>query len=154
MGLVEVLVAMIILVTGMMALMSAFTMGVAANKKQGEIATRTTIYAVSKMEELMALHFSDTSTNTTVSPVSPTGGTGLSDGGGVVRGAPAQRYVDYLSADGVRVSAATAFYTRQWQIVTNASGGSKTITVVVFSNDTGLAGAPPSTTIASIKANN
>jgi len=153
MTIVEVLLATVILATGVIAMTGAFTWGITTNKKQGEIATRTTLNAVSKLEELMALDFSDAATNTTVSPPAPAGGTGLSVGGGVNPANPIAGYVDYVDQDGTRVAAAAAFYRRQWQITTNPSGASKTITVVVFSNPTGLPGVPPSTTLVSIKAN-
>jgi Tfp pilus assembly protein PilV len=152
MGLIEVLVASLILMVGMVALMGAFTIAIAANAKHGELATRSTFFAVSKLEELMALRFNDTTSDTTVAPVAAAGGTGLADGGGLVQGDPVVGYADFLDANGTRVAADVALYTRQWLIATNAAGTAKTITVVVFSRRTGTSGVAPSTTVASIKA--
>src|SRR5438105_6460374 len=76
-SLVEVMIAMALLVIGLGAVLGMFTVAVGDNANQGESGTRVTEYAQDKMEQLVALSFSDGSTDTTVYPPAGTGGTGL-----------------------------------------------------------------------------
>jgi len=69
--LIELMLAVLILVIVCTGLLSLFAFTTGQNKKQGEIATRTTEYCEDKLEQLMGLQFSDTSTDTTKTPWSP-----------------------------------------------------------------------------------
>ena len=157
----ETVVALVILTIGVMGVMGLLTVAVTQNWNQGDRSTRTTEYAQDKMEQLLALNFTDGSSNTTVYPTASTGGSGLggtmsgsSSVGGVVSGSPVSQYVDYIDSSGtLQTSSTNALYIRQWSIGTNASANLKTITVVVRAviSSTG-GGVAPSTTLVSMKS--
>ena len=149
--LLEVMVASLILLIGIVAVMQVFTVAVSQNRNHGELATRVTEYSQDKMEQLMGLAFTDASSNTTVRPMTATGGPGLGVGGSVVPGDKLVGYVDYLDEGGnVLPSSAGASYIRQWSISTDATGKMKTITV--YTTTTLARGGPaPSTTLVCYK---
>ena len=128
---IETLIAVVVLVIGVLTTMSLFSVAILQNWNQGDRATRVTEYGQDKMEQLLALSFTDASSNTAINPTASTGGTGL---GGVM---------------------AAAMYIRQWSIATGsgANGQSlKTITVRT-SAVTALApaGGAPSTVLVAMK---
>jgi type II secretory pathway pseudopilin PulG len=155
----ELLIAIAILMIVSVGVLGVFSFAVSQNKLQGEITARTAEYCGDKMEQLMALSFSDTQSNTANFPTTSTGGTGLSTGGGINPSSPVSGYVDYLEADGTPQGATPTgtgangpFYTRVWQIST--SGNLKTITVVTQAGSSGSnMGIAPSTTLVCYKAN-
>ncbi len=160
-SLIEMMIASLILLIGIVPLAGVFSVAVATNSVQGDIATRTALNAQDKMEQLLALTFADGSSDTTVYPTAVAGGTGLGGvmaGGAAVGGvnsaAPVANYVDYITFQGVLQTAASgAMYRRQWSISTDATGNLKTITVrvtVVPGTGPGLA---PSTTLVCMKSN-
>jgi prepilin-type N-terminal cleavage/methylation domain-containing protein len=165
--LVELMVAISILVVACGGLLSLFSFCVSQNKSQGEVATRTVEYAQDKMEQLLALQFSDSSSDTTQFPTASSGGTGLggttpsSTYGGTNTSSPVTTpgtgYVDYLDMSGNlqgTANYASAFYVRVWQIQTDSTGNLKTITVVASTVSTaGLAAVVPQTTLVCVKAN-
>ena len=57
-GLVETMVALLLMIIGLLAVMSLFTVASAGHTNQGDYATRTTEYAQYKMEQLLRLSFS------------------------------------------------------------------------------------------------
>ena len=159
-SLIETLCAILILTIGVTGIMSLLAFSITQNWNQGDRATRTTEYAEDKMEQLLALNFSDGSSNTVVYPTQISGGTGLGGTmtgngtvGGVILGSPVSQYVDYIDSSGNLSSSSTgALFIRQWSISTNAAANLKTITVSVrgaFS----LANAPlPATTLVCMKS--
>jgi type II secretory pathway pseudopilin PulG len=66
--LLELLIAILILVSVSVGVLGVFEIAGAQNKQQGEYATRCTEYAQDKMEQLMALQFSDASSDTSTIP--------------------------------------------------------------------------------------
>jgi hypothetical protein len=147
----EVLVASALLVTLMAGLMSLAGLAISTTENQGHLAARTTEYAQDKMEQLMALAYSDTTSDTRVFPAVPTGGSGLNvdpgstgatSGGSSNPATPVDKYVDYLDQRGNLCGAPAAscpapsgitpptgwFYQRVWQ-VTRVSTDLKRITV-------------------------
>ncbi|MHB8652609.1 MAG: prepilin-type N-terminal cleavage/methylation domain-containing protein [Terriglobia bacterium] len=153
--LIETMIAAAILLIVVVGLLNLFTVAMTTNQLQGNLATRTTEYAQDKMEQLMAINYNDASTNTTVYPVTPTGGTGLTAGGSITIGAPVAGYVDYLDDTGnLLTGAAGASYTRQWMITISLTSPTlKRITVVVTSNVPGVVqGLAPSTTVTCYKS--
>ncbi len=149
------------LIEGIVPLAGVFSVAVATSSGQGDIATRTTLNAQDKMEQLMALGFTDSSADTTVYPTAAAGGTGL---GGVMAGgstvgsvdpaAPVASYVDYITFQGkLQTAAPRARYMRQWTISTDASGNLKTITVLVTAVGWTGQGLAPSTTLVCMKSN-
>jgi len=150
----EVLIATVILTVVATGLLGPFAISIGLNKSQGELATRTTEYCQDKMEQLLALNYIDTTSDTTQFPTASTGGTGLSDGGGINPNSPVANYVDYVASDGTLqgASAAGAFYKRVWQIST--AGNLKTITVVTATiTNGGGAGVTPQTKVVSFLSN-
>ena len=63
--LIETMIAAIVLLVGVCGILNLFTVAVSQNSRQGETATRTTVYGQDKMEQLLALSFNDASSNTT-----------------------------------------------------------------------------------------
>jgi type II secretory pathway pseudopilin PulG len=158
-SLLETMIAVAILLVAITAVMSLFTVAVAQNANQGEYATRATEYAQDKMEQLLALDFTNVTTNTTVYPPVPLGGTGLNAGcagggcGSINLAAPLNGYVDYLSASGNLLPNANGwFYKRQWRIDLIAVDLKRVSVVTTIRTGAGR-GILPTTTLVSMKAN-
>lgn len=132
--LLEVLIASMILAVVAMGILGLFSVAVLRNTTAGDHGTRVTEYAQDKMEQLMALSFSDAASDTTTYPTAATGGHGLSSGGGLTSTSPVTGYVDYIKYDGTPSASNTnAAYIRMWQVADDISGSPtlKTITVRV-----------------------
>jgi hypothetical protein len=119
--LIETTIATGILLVTLAGLMSMGTLATMHTENQGHLAPRTTEYAQDKMEQLLALAYSDSTSNTVVFPATTGGGTGLTVGGGTNTAAPVNQYVDWLASDGSYLGGGTAqpatwFYQRVWQI--------------------------------------
>ena len=160
--LVETMIASLILCIGLLTVMGALSaVATKQNWNQGDRGTRTTEYGQDKMEQLLALSFSDGASNTAAYPTQSTGGLGLggvmagsSTSGGVVAGSPVTGYVDYLNSAGdLQTSSIGALYVRQWSISTNAAGNLKTITVVARAVGSSHGASEPSTTLVAMKSN-
>ena len=65
-------------------------------ENHGHLEARTTEYAQDKMEQLLALAYTDTVSDTVVFPAAAIGGTGLAVGGSTNTAAPVNGYVDWL----------------------------------------------------------
>jgi hypothetical protein len=160
-GLVETMVALLLMIIGLLAVMSLFTVASAGHTNQGDYATRTTEYAQYKMEQLLRLSFSDSTTNTTVFPPTATGGTGLGSGltagnsvGSVNTASPVSGYVDYLDYGGNLLPSSTGwYYKRQWQIALDGAGRMKTVTVIAIARNAAGRGIRPSSTLVCLKSN-
>lgn len=159
-SLIETMIAMLILLVGVVAVMGLFSVSASQVANQGEFATRTTEYALDKMEQLLSLSFTDSTTNTTVYPPVATGGTGLGaslSAGGTVGSvnlsSPVTGYVDYLDFNGNLLTSSTGwFYKRQWSISLNSSSNLKTITVIATAALSLGGGMAPSTTLVCYKS--
>ena len=157
-SLLETVVAAGLMIVGIGGVMSLFTVGASKNMSQGTQASRCTEYAQDKMEQLMALSFTDTTSNTTVIPTATTGGVGLTPGGSIYPNTFTANYVDYVT-EGTGSTAAifttlqsNSAYERQWSIVSNATDPNiVTITVTVQSLQSVDRGAAPLTTLVSMK---
>jgi hypothetical protein len=147
-SILEVLIASAILVTLMAGLMSMAGISISTTENQGHLAARTTEYAQDKMEQLLTLAYTDTTSDTRSTTITSTGGTGLAVGGSYNVDSPVASYVDYLDDTGgfcatgnancpapVGTTAPTGwFYKRVWKIddsTTDATlpSGIKRITV-------------------------
>lgn len=164
MTLIETMIALSLLL-----IIAVGTMGIAAyalstTENQGHLAARTAEYAQDKMEQLLALAFCDTTTNTTVFPATAPGGTGLAGcapgnpptplaGGSLSTGAPAAGYVDYLDGSGNLVGADGAWqYIRVWQISPVGTLAMKQISVKVrVRTGVGSTGRLPRSTVVALK---
>jgi hypothetical protein len=178
-GLAEALVAATILIVVVVGLLPVFVFGIQTTNTQGDVATRTTEYAQDKMEQLLTLSavnlssdgFNDGTTDTTVFPSVTNGSTGCTGTGANICGlggtmaasttvgsippaAAVKWFVDYLDVNGNLLTSSTgAYYTRQWQVSTDATGNVKTITIVASSLQTlGMRGVAPSSTLVCVKA--
>src|SRR4051812_50169528 len=98
--LIETSIACGILLVTLAGLMSMGTIATMHTENQGHLAPRTTEYAQDKMEQLLALAYGDTSTNTVVFPAVSPGGSGLAVGGSGNTAAPANLYVDLPAKNG------------------------------------------------------
>ena len=161
MTLLETVIALLVMMIGVMGVMGVLAIAVTQNWAQGNVTSRTTEYAQDKMEQLMALAFTDGASNTAVYPTTSTGGTGLGGSmagnttvGGVVDESPVTNYVDYIDASGNQQGTRYgASYVRQWRVSTNATGTLKTVTVFVKALNVSPNGtASPTTTLVSMKS--
>jgi hypothetical protein len=98
--LLEVIIASAILCTLMAGLMSMATLAISTTENQGHLAARATEYAQDKMEQLLALVYGDTASDTRSFPAANTGGSGLAVGGSFNIDSPVAFYVDYLDDAG------------------------------------------------------
>lgn len=97
---IEVVIASAILVTLMAGLMSLGGLAISTTENQGHLAARTTEYAQDKMEQLLALTYGDTTSDTRTFPAGNSGGSGLAPGGSATTSSPVALYVDYLDENG------------------------------------------------------
>ena len=89
--LIETTIACGILLVTLAGLMSMGTLATMHTENQGHLAPRTTEYAQDKMEQLLALAYGDSASDTVVFPAASSGGTGLAVGGSTNTAAPGQR---------------------------------------------------------------
>ena len=130
------MIACAILTVVVTGLLSMVTVATNHTENQGHLVSRTTQYSQDKLEQLLALKYEDTQSDTTVYPVAPAGGTGLADGGSSSPATPEPDYADYLDQNGnLLVSGGGEptgwFYKRVWQVST-ASVNLKEITVTTI----------------------
>src|SRR3954465_12769478 len=93
--LVETVIATALLLVVMVGLLSMAALATVYTENHGHLEARTTEYAQDKMEQLLALVYTDQVGNTVVFPAAPTGGTGLSIGGSTNLASPVNGYVDW-----------------------------------------------------------
>jgi prepilin-type N-terminal cleavage/methylation domain-containing protein len=121
-SLIETMVALGILLVVAAGTMPLAIMSLTTTENQGHLTARSAEYAQDKLEQLMALSFGDTVTDTRVFPAVAGGGSGLTVGGSSDPSAPADPYVDYLSAEGALLASsggaapADWFYQRVWRV--------------------------------------
>ena len=154
-SLLEVLVATAILATALVSLAQLFALSTRSN-----IGSRNTTYAAvlaqQKLEELRSLAWgfdqiglpiSDITTDTTVTPEQPIGGTGLSPSPDSALQGNTVGYVDYIDAYGNKMGTGTAppqnaIYTRRWSISPLPTNPNNTLVIQVLVtrlNDRGAA---------------
>ena len=154
--LIETSIACGILFVTLAGLMSMGTIATMHTENQGHLAPRTTEYAQDKMEQLLALAYGDSTTDTVVFPAVNAGGSGLAIGGSTNTAAPVNLYVDWLASDGSLLGGGTAapatwFYERVWQIASPAAG-LKQVTVAVTVRSAIGGFMLPKSTVAAIKS--
>jgi len=148
MTLIESMIALLILLIGLLTMAQVLAFSVIASKNYGRDAGRTTVSARDKMEELTALRFTYTYTNTSDTFTD----TGLTTGGSLYPSTPVTGYVEYFGPNGGTASASDATYVRQWEI-SDISANQKKIMVSVSSTDKRRLryGERPSTTLVTVK---
>jgi Tfp pilus assembly protein PilV len=153
--LIETVIATSLLLVVMIGLLSMAALATVYTENHGHLEARTTEYAQDKMEQLLALVYSDAVSNTVVFPAVASGGTGIAIGGSSNTAAPVTGYVDWVGQDGTLLGGGTAppanwFYERVWQ-VTQLPGSTSVKQISVTAtvrNAVGGALAPKSTVVA------
>jgi prepilin-type N-terminal cleavage/methylation domain-containing protein len=121
-SLVETMVGLTILLVVAAGVMPLAVVTLRESENNGHLGARASEYAQDKLEQLMALSYGDTITDTRVFPANDTGGSGLSPGGNADPAAPVALYVDYLNAAGALLDSPDGtppegwFYQRVWRI--------------------------------------
>jgi Tfp pilus assembly protein PilV len=154
--LIETMIALAVLLIAMSGLMGLSGLASKTTENNGHLAARTTENGQDKMEQLLALRYGDSTSDTTdpaAFPANPNGGTGLAVGGSSNPAAPVAGYVDWLAANGNMLGGGTNppadwFYERVWQ-VTQVSASVKMVSVTVTTKWAfGKANLPQSTLTA------
>lgn len=152
--LLETIVALGILAVVAAGILPLGIVATKATENQGHLMARTTEYAQDKLEQLMALSYGDSVTDTRVFPAATSGGTGLTVGGSLNPNNPITGYADYLDIDGNVVTNDTWYYKRIWQI-SQPSGTTNlkeiTVLTIVRQSAAGGAGRLPQATVTSLK---
>jgi hypothetical protein len=144
-SLVEVLVATIIMATGVLTMAGLFGLATRSNLA-GRANTYATILAEQKLEQLRGLSWgfdtqnlpvSDTSTDTTQTPESPVGGTGLTPSPERSLRENIKGWVDHVNANGEivgndEIPPAEAIYTRRWSVEPLPTNPNNTLIIQVL----------------------
>jgi prepilin-type N-terminal cleavage/methylation domain-containing protein len=151
--LLEVLIAATILFVCASGVLALFGLAVMQSSAQGDRGTRTIEYAQDKMEQLMALSFSDSTSDLTQYPTVTGTCCGLAAGGSVDPANPATGYVDYIATNGTPQANSTgAAYIREWTIANDSNSPPQIKTITVLVKQLNATGAfVPSTTLMSQK---
>jgi len=158
-SILETVFAVAILMIVALGLLPLGVIATTNTENQGHLMARTTEYAQDKMEQLLALKFGDSTSDTRAFPATSTGGTGLAVGGSSNPDGPVAQYVDYLDIDGTLLTStgntapANWFYKRVWKVAfVTGSTTLKQITVTAtVKNAIGGAGRIPRATVTSVK---
>ena len=151
--LIETVVATGILLVALAGLASLSFVAATTTENQGHLAARTTEYAQDKMEQLLALSYGDTTSDTTVFPAATAGGTGLAVGGAIPPTAPAAGYVDYLDLNGNLLAGgdnppANWIYKRVWAVTTPSANLKRITVTTIVAWSSGRTALPTSTVVA------
>jgi prepilin-type N-terminal cleavage/methylation domain-containing protein len=152
-SLIETMVALGILAVVAAGVLPLGIIAAKSTENHGHLNARTTEYAQDKLEQLMALAYGDTASDTRVFPAAAAGGSGLAVGGSIDTAAPVALYVDYLDDKGnLTNAAANWYYMRAWQI-TQVRANLKQITVIARVNALSLGGPGlvPQSTVTVLK---
>jgi len=158
MSLLETVIALGVLLTTTVGVMTIATVAMTTTEDHGHLAARAAEYAQDKMEQLLSIAYGNVTTDTRVFPSADSGGTGLDVGGSADPTSPVNGYVDYLDRAGnpLAIGISTPpnwFYMRVWQISTPAGTTNlKQITVTTrVRRGVGSKGLPPRATVVSLK---
>jgi hypothetical protein len=151
--LIETAIASAILLVVMVGLLSMVALATTYTENHGHLEARTTEYAQDKMEQLLALAYTDSVSNTVVFPAATSGGTGLAVAGSIDTAAPVNGYVDWLAYDGGLLGGGTTgpanwFYQRVWQVSAPSAGIKQVAVTVRVRTSVGRALIPKSTVVA------
>jgi type II secretory pathway pseudopilin PulG len=156
-SLLETMVGLSLLLVVAAGMMPLATVAFSVSENQGHLASRAAEYAQDKLEQLMALSYGDSVSDTRVFPATDVGGSGLTIGGSSNPQAPVAQYVDYLDVDGALIASANGappqgwYYQRVWQ-VTSPKANLKQVTVTATVRFTsGAYALRPRATVTSLK---
>ena len=150
---IETVIATSLLLVVMVGLLSMSALATVYTENHGHLEARTTEYAQDKMEQLLALVYTDHVTNTVFFPAATTGGTGLAVGGSLDTAAPVNGYVDWLEQDGDLLFGGTTpptdwFYQRVWKVEQLTAGVKQVSVLATVRSSVGDALVPKSTVVA------
>jgi prepilin-type N-terminal cleavage/methylation domain-containing protein len=155
--LLETMIALAILAVVAAGVLPLGILAAKMSENQGHLSARTAEYAQDKIEQLVALAYGDSTTDTRVFPSPNNGGSGLALGGSIDTAAPVALYADYLDVNGNVLAAAGGppadwYYMRVWQI-TQPRANLKQITVVSRVNALAFGGPGllPQSTVSVLK---
>jgi type II secretory pathway pseudopilin PulG len=156
-SLIESMFAITLLMIVALGLLPLGMLASATTENQGHLVARTTEYAQDKLEQLLALTFPDTTSDTRVFPAADTGGSGLTAGGSSNPDAPVALYVDYLDPGGSLLAAAGTtppanwYYKRVWQIEAEGTNLKKVTVTTTLKSAVGGIGRIPRATVSAMK---
>jgi prepilin-type N-terminal cleavage/methylation domain-containing protein len=133
-SLIETMVALALVLVVAAGVLPLGVLAVSTSENQGHLSSRAAEYAQDKLEQLLALSYGDSSSDTRVFPAPELGGSGLTVGGSSNPANPVQLYVDYLDEQGALIPSPSGappagwYYQRLWQI-TSPRANLKQITV-------------------------
>jgi prepilin-type N-terminal cleavage/methylation domain-containing protein len=157
--LIETMVALCLLAIVAAGVLPLGFIAMNSTENQGHLLARTVEYAQDKLEQLMALSYGDSTSDTRVFPATDAGGSGLSIGGSSNPNAQVALYVDYLDPAGTLIPSvggaepAGWYYKRVWAI-TSPQANLKQITVtatVRTAAAAGMGGGLPRATVSVLK---
>jgi Tfp pilus assembly protein PilV len=151
--LLETVIATSLLLVVMTGLLSVAALATVYTENHGHLEARTTEYAQDKMEQMLALTYTDTLSNTVVFPATTTGGTGMSVGGSSDTAAQVNGYVDWLKQDGTLLGGGVTppaewFYERAWEVFQLTPGVKRITVTATVKSSVGNALIPKSTVVA------
>lgn len=156
-SLIETVFALSLLLVVALGLLPLGIIATSTTENQGHLMARTTEYAQDKIEQLLALSYGDTTSDTREFPSTELGGSGLTPGGSADPEAPVELYVDYLDVNGTLVPSEGTdepegwFYKRVWEVtVPSANLKEVTVTTIVRAAVGGV-GRVPQTTVKALK---
>jgi prepilin-type N-terminal cleavage/methylation domain-containing protein len=156
-SLIETVFALSLLLIVALGLLPLGIVATTTTENQGHLSARTTEYAQDKLEQLLALAYGDTTSDTRVFPATDLNGSGLTPGGSSNPAAPVNLYADYLDINGTLIPSVGGaeppgwFYKRVWQ-VTVPQGNLKEITVTaIVKSAVGGVGRVPQSTVKALK---
>lgn len=154
---VELVFALSVLMIAALGLLPLGAIATTTTENQGHLMARATEYAQDKLEQLLALSYGDTTSDTRAFPATNTGGSGLTVGGSSDPATPVAFYVDYLDIDGALMPSAgtTApdnwYYKRVWQISLPSANLKQVTVTATVKGAVGSTGRVPRATVASLK---
>lgn len=152
-SLIETMIALGLLLVAAAGIMTLATVAMSTTETQGHLAARTAEYAQDKMEQLLALGYLDTNTDTTVFPAVVAACCGLKVGGSLNPNAPVVGYSDYVDKSGTPVPAGANWqYVRVWQITQAAPNLIQISVLTQVRYGVGQNGILPRATVTSLKS--
>ncbi len=151
-SLVETVFALSLLLVVALGLLPLGVIATTTTENQGHLSARTTEYAQDKLEQLLALSWGDSTSDTRVFPAADLGGSGLTIGGSADPDNPVALYVDYLDLDGSLVPADGAwFYKRVWSVTSPVAQLKQVTVTAIVRTAVGSVGVVPQSTVTVLK---
>jgi prepilin-type N-terminal cleavage/methylation domain-containing protein len=155
-SLIETMVGLALLAILAAGVLPLALIATSTSENTGHLSSRSAEYAQDKLEQLMALSYPDSTSDTRQFPAPELGGSGLTIGGST--NAPVALYADYLDFEGALIPSPTGappqgwYYQRLWQ-VTQFRPNLKQITVVAtVRNSMGSSALRPRATLTALKS--